>query len=106
MQIWWAALTTFERKDHDSDILPDWAQGAAGWMAALAADEDDLRRVLARDLAALDLRLLEIDRTTLLNDHAEAGELDEHLAENLRSIEPGRRTVWGTIHCYKGESEA
>jgi hypothetical protein len=29
-----------------------------------------------------------------------------HLLENFRNIEPGKQTVWGTIHSYKGEGEA
>ena len=33
-------------------------------------------------------------------------EVDDHLAANLRDIEPGKQTVWGTIHGYKGEGEA
>ena len=105
MKQWWVTLTTFERRDERSDILPEWAQGAAGWMGVFAADEDDVRQVLSDDLAALELRLLEIDRTVLLNT-IDAEELDEHLAENLQSLEPGKRSIWGTIHCYKGEGEA
>jgi hypothetical protein len=33
-------------------------------------------------------------------------EFDSHLADNIRQLETGRVTVWGTIHCYKGEGEA
>ena len=103
MTEWWAALTTFERQTAESDILPSWAQGACGWMAVLAADEDDARHTLARDLAAVNLRLLEMDQATLINAR-EAASLDERLGENLQARR-GARTVWGTIHCYAADGE-
>jgi hypothetical protein len=28
------------------------------------------------------------------------------LADNIRQWEPGRRTVWGTIHVYLADGEA
>lgn len=100
---WWAALTTFERRTAESDILPSWAQGACGWLAVRAVGEDDARQTLARDLAAVNLRLLEMDRARLI-DAREAASLDERLGENLRA-QQGASTVWGTIHCYAADGE-
>jgi hypothetical protein len=33
-------------------------------------------------------------------------QIDEQLAANLRNILGHKETVWGTLHCYKGEGEA
>lgn len=103
MAEWWAALTTFERRTAKSDILPSWAQGACGWLAVMAVDEDDARQILARDLAAVNLRLLEIDQARLI-DAPEAASFDERLGENLQA-QRGASTVWGTIHCYAADGE-
>lgn len=103
MTEWWAALTTFERRTAESDILPSWAQGACGWLAVMAANEDDARQTIARDLAAVNLRLLEMDQARLIDDR-EAASLDARLAENLRT-QRGASTVWGTIHCYAADGE-
>ena len=103
---WWVALVTFERRDEQQDILPDWAQGACGWMVALAPDEDTARDLLVLNVEHVGLRVLEITDEQEVFGEDEIEEIDEHLAENFRDIEEGRATVWGTIHCYKGEGEA
>ena len=97
---------TFERRDEEQDTLPEWAQGACGWMVALAPDEEAARGLLIRDVEYHGLRVIEIDGEREVFGENELEEIDEHLALNFRSIEPGRQTVWGTIHCYKGEGEA
>jgi hypothetical protein len=103
---WWLALVTFERRDEEQDILPDWAHGASGWMIALAPDEEAARQILVRDVEYRGLRVLEIDEDREVIGEDEIEEIDDHLASNFREIEPGKQTVWGTIHCYKGEGEA
>jgi hypothetical protein len=103
---WWVALVTFERRDEQQDILPDWAQGACGWMVALASDEDAARALIVRDVEYLGLRVLEIADEQEVFGEDEIDELDDHLGANFRDIEPGKQTVWGTLHCYKGEGEA
>ena len=97
---------TFERRDEDQDILPDWAHGACGWMVALAPDEETARGLLVRDVECHGLRVIEIDdeREVFGDDEIEA--IDDHLAMNFRGLEPGKQTVWGTIHGYKGEGQA
>ena len=103
---WWVALVTFERRDEDQDILPDTAQGACGWMLALAPDEETARNLLVRDVEHVGLRVLEIADEQEVFGEDEVEDIDEHLASNFREMEPGRQTVWGTIHCYRGEGEA
>lgn len=103
---WWIALVTFERRREGGDILPDWAQGACGWMVALAPDEETVLRLLVRDLEHHDLRVIEIQNVQDVFGDDEVDEFDDHLAENFRNIEEGKQTVWGTLHCYKGEGEA
>ena len=97
---------TFERRDEDSDILPDWAHGACGWMVALASDEETARGLIVRDVEYHGLRVIEIDDEREVFGEDEIERIDDHLALNFREIEPGKQTVWGTIHCYKGEGEA
>lgn len=102
----WLALITFERRDEAQDILPAWAHGACGWMVAIAPDEDTARELLLRDLEHRGLRVLEVDNVREAFSHKDVEEVDDHLAWNLREIEPGKETVWGTIHGYKGEGQA
>jgi hypothetical protein len=99
-------LVTFERREDRQEILPEWAQGAVGWMIALAPDDQTARQLLVRDVEHRRLRVLEIDDERELFEEGEVEEIDEHLALNFREIEIGKQTVWGTIHCYKGEGEA
>jgi hypothetical protein len=101
----WVALVTFERSGVPQDVLADEFQGACGWMACLAADEEEVRARLAASLRAVGLRLLEVDREQQV-DAEEIVEFDEHLAANVQGWEPGRKTLWGTIHCYRAEGSA
>lgn len=103
---WWAALVTFERGPEEQDILPDWAHGACGWMVALAPDEETAQGLLVQDVKYHGLRVIEIEDEREVFGEEEIEVIDEHLASNFRNIELGKRTVWGTIHCYKGEGEA
>ena len=102
----WIALVTFERVDEEQEILPEWAHGACGWMAALAAGEEEASKLLIRDVEHHGLRVLEIAKLREVFDEHEVQSVDEHLATNLQEIETGKQTVWGTLHCYKGEGEA
>ncbi len=102
----WLALITFERRDEEQKILPDWAHGACGWMVAIAPDEETARELLLRDVESCGSRLLEVDKVRETFSHKDIELVDDHLAWNLRQIEPGKQTVWGTIHGYKGEGEA
>jgi len=102
----WLALLTFERRVEDQDILPYWAHGACGWLLALAPDEQTARQSLIRDVEFSGLRVLEIDKLREAFGEDDVAEVDDHLASNFRNIKPGKQTVWGTIHCYKGEGEA
>lgn len=102
----WVALVTFERRGSGNDILPDWAHGACGWMLARARNLRAARNLLVRDLEHHDLRVLEIANEREARSDDEIEQIDEHLAANLRNIEVGKETVWGTLHCYKGEGEA
>jgi hypothetical protein len=99
-------MVTFERRDEHQSVLPEDAQGAVGWMMALAPDGETARHLLVRDVEHCRLRVLEIDKEQEVFGEDEIRKLDEHLATNFREMEPGKRTVWGTIHCYKGEGEA
>ena len=102
----WLALVTFERRDEEQAILPDWAHGACGWMVAVAPNEETARDLLVRDVGHCGLRVLEIDNMREVFADQELEGIDDHLASNFRRIEPGKQTAWGTIHGYKGEGEA
>jgi len=51
-------------------------------------------------------RLVDIADLQEVYDLDDIEEFDEHLADNFKAIEPGKRTIWGTIHMYRGEGEA
>ncbi|MBI1198167.1 MAG: hypothetical protein GC203_09920 [Phenylobacterium sp.] len=106
MDNWWVALVTFERSDAEQAVLPEWAQGACGWMACRASSEESVRDLLAQDLRHCGLKLLAIDSLQGAVDEGDADEIDEHLAANMRQLEAGKLSVWGTIHCYKADGEA
>jgi hypothetical protein len=103
---WWVAPVTFDCRDEGQDVLPDWAHGACGWMVAVAPDEEMARRRLVRDVEFCGLRVLEVDDVREVYSDKQVEEIDDHLASSLRDIEPGKQTVWGTIHGYKGDGEA
>lgn len=75
-------------------------------MVALAADEETARARLVRDVQHHGLRVVEIDEVREVFGDDEIEDINDHLAMNFRAIERGKQTVWGTIHCYKGEGEA
>ncbi|MCA1653904.1 MAG: hypothetical protein LC656_06915 [Sphingomonadales bacterium] len=103
---WWLALVTFERCHVEQEILPDWAYGACGWQVALAPDEETAAELLILNTEHDGLRVLEVAKMREVYSEVEIAEIDDHLANNFRQFELGKRTVWGTIHCYKGEGEA
>jgi hypothetical protein len=103
---WWIGLVTFERREEQQEILPAWAYGACGWMVALASDEEAARALFVRDVEYHGLRVIEIEGEREVFGEDEIEEVDDHLAMNFREIETDKETVWGTIHCYKGEGEA
>jgi hypothetical protein len=75
-------------------------------MVARAHDDEAARDLLVRDVEHHGLRVIEIARQHEIFGDDEIEELDQHLAQNFRNFEPDKHTVWGTIHCYKGEGEA
>jgi hypothetical protein len=101
---WWTAMVTFERLTDAQDILAAEDHGAVGWMVALAPDEDAATDLIVHDLADIGLRVIEIEDIQEFYGGEEIE--DAHLAANFRNIEPGARTVWGTIHAYRGDGEA
>ena len=103
---WWLALVTFERREHHSEFLPDDFPGACGWMGCLVGDEGEIRNTVEAALAEVNLRLIEIGEQRPLVTLDELSECDNHLAENIEALEPGKHVVWGTIHTYLAEGEA
>ncbi|MGA0601881.1 hypothetical protein ACO2Q3_14330 [Caulobacter sp. KR2-114] len=103
---WWIAMVTIERLNRDQEILPDWALGACGWVAALAPDEDAARKRIEADMSAVGLRLMDVEDLQPVVDADEVSGVDEHLAANMRTLKAGRRTAWGELFCYAAEGEA
>ena len=75
-------------------------------MGAQAEDEDQLASVFAAELSELGLRLAEIDNIIEVKSLDVVASYDEHLAANMAAWQDGKRTVWGTIHCYLADGEA
>lgn len=75
-------------------------------MLALAHDEDAARGLIIRDVEHHGMRVIEIGDASEVFGANEIEELDAQLAINFSEIRAGKQTVWGTIHCYKGEGEA
>jgi hypothetical protein len=71
-----------------------------------AEDEEEAVDVLAGALAADRLVLVEAELLQAVSGAQDAERADDHLADNMRDWEPGRRTVWGTIHRYVGNRGA
>jgi hypothetical protein len=102
----WVALVTFERTDRPQAILPDEFLGACGWMGCVADDADDVPDLIRRALSAEGLRTVEVKEVEEVGATDEVEAFDAHLAENMGCIEPGKSTVWGTLHAYFAEGEA
>ena len=100
------ALVTFERTDGTTEVLQSDEQGACGYMAIAAADEDCVINALRAELSELHLRLVEVEQIEEIDCDNLPDNIDEHLAANIRDWEHGRQTVWGTIHVYLADGEA
>ena len=93
----WTALVTFARGTDTLHLLPEWAEGGSGWLAAFADGAEEAHALLVRDLEGCGLQEIEVDQLQRI----EIGDIvDEHLVANVRKIEPGKQTAWGTIHGY------
>lgn len=92
------AQVTFRRDGARASVLPEGAEGASGWMAAAAEHEGQLVGLFRDSLYEAGLRLLAVDDVVELASIDEAEPYDPHLAANMRSWEPGRNTVWGTLY--------
>jgi hypothetical protein len=88
---------TFARGDDVLCLLPDGAAGGSGWMIAIASDEDEAHGLLVHDLQQCGFEEIEVEQVQPVGAE---DIVDEHLAANLRALEPGKRTVWGTLHTY------
>jgi selenophosphate synthetase-related protein len=102
---WWFGLVHFQRLEEGPGILPESSLGAFGWLLALAPDEETAVQRLVSDVEHEGVRVLAVTDVCEASHEDEIEEVSEHLAENFRNLEPGAQTVWGTIHCYKGEGE-
>ena len=101
----WIAFVTFERRNKPQDVLPDWAHGGCGRLIALAASESEAAEQLTSDIEGQGLKVVGIEGLKVVREVDEIERFDEHLGANFLNPESGKKTVWGTIHCYKGEGE-
>jgi hypothetical protein len=97
VSILWTALVTFSRGGDVLKLLPAEAAGASGWMIAIAHNRPEAEALLLRDLTQCGFVDVEVEQIV----HAIAADIDdERLVANLRDLQPGKRTVWGTLHSY------
>lgn len=92
------ARVAFRRDGARGSILPPAADGATGWMGAAAEHKDQLIGLFRDSLYEAGLRLVAVDDIVELSSIEEAEPYDSHLAANMRTWEPGRNTVWGTLY--------
>lgn len=104
--MWWIALVTFEGDGDIQQILDEEIHGAVGWLAAIAADEEDAAECYRLVLDEIGLKTVEIDKIQIVETHDDILYWDDHLSENVANLEPGKRVVWGTIHQYYADGEA
>ena len=103
---WWIALITFENDGDVLGILSPEQQGAAGWMAGRAENEDQLAERIGSALSEVGLRLVSIEDERTVGTITEIEEIDEHLADNMRNRETNEHVVWGSLHPFLAEGEA
>lgn len=99
-------LATLESVGDALGILPPGCEGACGWMAVKADSEVEVAEVLRSELAEVGLKLAEYEKVLRISTAADVAEYDPHLAEEVEKWEPGKATVWGTLHPYFGHGEA
>ncbi|HEY4116068.1 MAG TPA: hypothetical protein VGM17_18570 [Rhizomicrobium sp.] len=75
-------------------------------MAYCDPDGQGARECIETALKADDLRLVEIDEIREVSSIEDVKGVDEHLAQNVGALEPGKTVVWGTIHAYIADGEA
>ena len=100
------ALVTFQRITDDLGILPEWAEGACGWMGIRAQNEAMAIKTIQGELGEIGLCPTEIDEVTEIRALDDVMDIDSHLASNMQEWKDGTDTVWGTIHSFVGEGEA
>jgi hypothetical protein len=57
-------------------------------------------------MSEVGLIVLEVGDLEVVSTIDEVEEIDQHLAQNVINLEPGKRTVWGEIHLYYAAAEA
>jgi hypothetical protein len=100
------ALVTFENNGDILKVLPAECHGACGWMAINAASESQVLDALDKELAQIELKLVEVDRVTQVHSTEEIADYDDHLATNVADWQEDKATVWGTIHTYLADGES
>ena len=103
---WWLVLVTFENSGDSLEIFSSEHQGAVGWMAVVAKDEDELVDRLQESLSADGYNFVEGDDLRVVKSIHDIEEIDDYLAANVRELEPAKFVVWGTVHRYLADAEA
>ena len=102
----YVALVTFEDGGDVLDILPAECQGACGWIAVNASNEERVLDALRKELAQIELKLVEVDRVIQVHSIEEIADYDDHLARNVGEWEDGKAWVWGTLQTYIADGES
>lgn len=99
-------LITFEGGADILGVLSEEAEGAVGWMGGKAQNPDQFVELIRVELNQIGLELVEVEEIQLVESTTDVFDIDEHLAGNMQVWEPGKMTVWGTIHRYLEDGEA
>jgi len=107
---WHIALVDFIRSSDDSDVLgvlDDEIHGAVGWLGVLTKHATEIENIVRENFSSIGLHVVSITDCQQVNSVSEVEEIDEHLAQNIRT-QPldDPVVVWGTIHTYYAEGEA
>jgi len=105
-EAWWVAMVTFEKGEDSLGLLAPPYQGAVGWLAGVAGDEDAAEDLFRAALGEIGLIVLEVGDLEEVGSMADIEDVDEHLALNVAKLEPGKRTVWGELFPYLADGEA
>ena len=99
-------LVSFRKGRDLQQFLPTRAEGAVGWQAGKAENEDQFIKVLRANLEQIGLELDEVEKIREVESVEEIRRIDDHLGSNVETWEAGKSTVWGTIHIYLADGEA
>ncbi len=101
---WYCALVSFDAGDDVTNILPESAEGASGYMAWWVIGDEVPVTILSEELKSAGLKNIEIEEVCEIYEFCEVKEKSEYLFKNLLKFDYNHRFTLGDLYLYGLES--